>query len=80
MYRQIDEGKRVEDFYEEFPELELEAKLFGIERCRNKSADFTAWNLANFVDQNYYETTNRTKDKNANSVRSIQSCRLDLRR
>ena len=74
------EGKRIEDFYEEFPDLELEAKLFGIERCCNKSADFTAWDLANFIDQKYYEITNTTKDKNANFVRSTQSCRLDLRR
>ena len=73
-------GKRIEDFHEEFPELELEAKLFAIERCRNKSADFAAWDLANFVDQKYYEITNTTKDKNANFVRSMQSCRLDLRR
>ncbi|CAF2979804.1 unnamed protein product, partial [Rotaria sp. Silwood2] len=58
-------GKRIENFYEGFPELELEAKLFAIERCRNKSADFTAWDLANFVDQKYYEITNTTKDKNA---------------
>ncbi|CAF4611392.1 unnamed protein product [Rotaria sp. Silwood2] len=61
-------------------ELELEAKLFAIERCRNKSADFTAWDLANFVDQKYYEITNTTKDRKANFVRFIQSWRLDLRR
>ncbi|CAF3159565.1 unnamed protein product, partial [Rotaria sp. Silwood2] len=58
----------------------LEAKLFAIERCRNKSADFTAWDLANFVDQKYYEITNTTKDRKANFVRFIQSWRLDLRR
>ena len=73
-------GKRIEVFYEEFLELELEAKLFGIERCRNKSADFTTWDLASFIDQKYYEITNTTKDKNANFVRSIQLWRLDLRR
>ena len=73
-------GKRIKDFYEESPELELEAKLFGIESCRNKSADSTAWDLANFVDQKYYEITNTTKDKNADYVRSIQSCHLDRRR
>jgi len=65
---------------EGFSELELEAKLFAIERCRNKLADFTAWDLVNFVDQKYYEITNTTKDKDTNFVRSIQSYRLDLRR
>ncbi|CAF2058210.1 unnamed protein product [Rotaria magnacalcarata] len=73
-------GKRIENFYEGFLELELEAKLVAIERCRNKSADFTAWDLANFVDQKYYEITNTTKNKNTNFVRFIQLCRLDLRR
>lgn len=72
-------GKRVEEFYEIFPELEQEAKLFAIERCSNKSADFTAWDLATFIDQKFYEITNITKDKNSNFVRSLQSCRLDLR-
>ncbi|CAF3081160.1 unnamed protein product [Rotaria socialis] len=72
-------GKRIEKFYEGFPELELEAKLFAIERSLNKSADFIVWDLANFVDQKYYELTNTTKDKNANFVQSIQLYHLDLR-
>ncbi|CAF4586138.1 unnamed protein product [Rotaria socialis] len=72
-------GKRIEKFYEGFPELELEAKLFTIERSLNKSADFIVWDLANFVDQKYYELTNTTKDKNANFVQSIQLYHLDLR-
>ncbi|CAF4708506.1 unnamed protein product, partial [Rotaria socialis] len=37
------------------------------------------WDLANFVDQKYYELTNTTKDKNANFVQSIQLYHLDLR-
>jgi len=72
-------GKRVEEFYELFPEIELEAKLFAIERCSKKSADFTAWDLATFIDEKFYETTNTIKDKNTNFVRTVQSCRLDLR-
>ncbi|CAF3709699.1 unnamed protein product [Rotaria socialis] len=55
------------------------AKLFAIERSLNKSADFIVWDLANFVDQKYYELTNTTKDKNANFVQSIQLYHLDLR-
>jgi hypothetical protein len=65
-------GNRVEEFYDAFPELELAAKSFSIERCANKSADF--------IDQKYYELKNTTKDKNGDLIRSVQSCRLDLRR
>ena len=72
-------GKHIEDFYESFPEVELEAKLYAIERCHSKSADFTASDLATFIDQKCYEITNTTKDNNTKFVRSTQSCRLDLR-
>ncbi|CAF4218118.1 unnamed protein product, partial [Adineta steineri] len=72
-------GKRVDEFYESFPELEASAKLYAIERCSNKSANFTASDLAKSIDENYYTITNITKDKNSNFVRSVPSCRLDLR-
>ncbi|CAF4606386.1 unnamed protein product [Rotaria sp. Silwood2] len=73
-------GKRGEEFYDTFPEIELAAKSFSIERCANKSADFTAMDLAIFVDQKYHELTNTIKDSNSNLIRSKKSCRLDLRR
>lgn len=73
-------GKRCEEFYDVFPELESAAKSFSAERCANKSADFTASDLASFVDRKYYDLTNTAKDNNANLIRSVQSCRLDLRR
>ncbi|CAF1419810.1 unnamed protein product [Rotaria sordida] len=73
-------GKRTTEFYDVYPEIELAAKSYSIERCANKSADFTALDLAIFIDQNYYELTNTTKDKNTNLIRSVPSCRLDLRR
>ncbi|CAF1484647.1 unnamed protein product [Rotaria sordida] len=73
-------GKRIAEFYDVYPEVELAAKSYSIERCANKSADFTALDLAIFIDQNYYELINTTKDKNTNLIRSVPSCRLDLRR
>ncbi|CAF1516782.1 unnamed protein product [Rotaria sordida] len=73
-------GKRIAEFYDVYPEIELAAKSYSIERCANKSADFTALDLAIFIDQNYYELINTTKDKNTNLIRSVPSCRLDLRR
>ncbi|CAF4003777.1 unnamed protein product, partial [Rotaria sordida] len=46
-------GKRTTEFYDVYPEIELAAKSYSIERCANKSADFTALDLAIFIDQNY---------------------------
>ncbi|CAF3398616.1 unnamed protein product [Rotaria socialis] len=79
MSRNFNDISDIFEICERFPELELEAKLFTIERSLNKSADFIVWDLANFVDQKYYELTNTTKDKNANFVQSIQLYHLDLR-
>lgn len=72
-------GKHHETFYDIFPELESEAKRFTIESCSRKSADFTVTDLTNFIDTKFYELTQTTKFGDA-LVRSLESCRLDLRR
>ena len=72
-------GKHSESFYGTFPELKTEAKAFAIESCSRKSADFTVVDLANFVDMKFYELTQKVKVSNV-LVRSVESCRLDLRR
>ncbi|CAF1270301.1 unnamed protein product, partial [Didymodactylos carnosus] len=73
-------GKRKSEFYDSFPELEEQAKLFTLERCSRKSADFTANDLAKFVDDQFYLITQTVKDDGAPLVRSPASCRIDLRR
>ncbi|CAF1384088.1 unnamed protein product [Adineta ricciae] len=72
-------GKHHETFYYVFPELEIEAKLFAIESCSRKSADFTVINLANFIDKEFYKLT-QTSKLDTVLIRSVESCRLDLRR
>ena len=71
-------GKHCDSFYDMLPELETEDKAFAIESCSRKSADFTTVELANFVDHKFYELTQTTKTGTV-LVRSIESCRLDLR-
>ncbi|CAF1587921.1 unnamed protein product [Didymodactylos carnosus] len=44
-------GKRGQDFYDMFPEIETNAKLFTLEKCSEKTADFTALQLANYIDE-----------------------------
>jgi hypothetical protein len=72
-------GKHNAEFYDYFPEIENEAKQFTLEKCSQKSADFTATDLANFVDAKYYEMTKLTKNPDDVLIRSVSSCRLDLR-
>ena len=72
-------GKHCSSFYDMFPDLETEAKVFAFESCSQKSADFTTLDLANFIDTKFYEITQTVKVTDV-LVRSVESCRLDLRR
>jgi hypothetical protein len=72
-------GKRFDSFWDCYPDLELEAKQFVIEECSKKEASFTAETLARFVDDRFYELNNLKKVDHG-LVRSVASCKLDLRR
>jgi hypothetical protein len=72
-------GKRGDSFFDLYPELEVDAKLFVADACSRKSADFRSIDLANYIDSSYYKLTNRTKCQNE-LIRSEKMCRWDLRR
>lgn len=72
-------GKRQESLYDIFPELESEGRAFAIARCAEKSAGFKVSDLANFIDQRFYEITGTNKIYDQ-LIRSEESCRLDIRR
>ncbi|CAF5000107.1 unnamed protein product, partial [Rotaria socialis] len=67
-------------FYDVFPDIELLAKDYAIQRCAAKAADFDAFELANFIDEKFYVLTAINKNPDDSLIRSVQSCRLDLRR
>jgi hypothetical protein len=73
-------GKQTDSFYDTFPEIEADARAFVIEKCSQKSADFKALDLAQFVDEKYYELTGTKRQAGDDLIRSERSCRLDLRR
>jgi hypothetical protein len=73
-------GKLSESFYDIFPDIENEAKLFATNACQKKTSDFKAIDLRNFIDSKFYELTGLKKDVNDPYVRSERSCRLDLKR
>jgi glucokinase len=56
-----DGGRQTVEFYDYFPDVEDAARQYTLERCSQKSADFTVIDLANFIDQKDYETTNTPK-------------------
>ncbi|CAF4219816.1 unnamed protein product [Rotaria sordida] len=73
-------GKQTDSFYDMFPEIEADAKAFVVQACSRKSADFKAIDLAQFIDEKYYEVTGAKKQSDDDLIRSESSCRLDLRR
>ena len=41
-----------------YPEVEMEARTFSVLQCQQKTASFTAYDLAQFIDKRYHEITN----------------------
>ncbi|CAF1519367.1 unnamed protein product [Rotaria sordida] len=72
-------GKRFDSFFDIFPELENQMKLFAIQGCQRKDASFTSLEMAQYLDQQYYKLTGQVKTSDQ-LVRSERVCRLDLRR
>jgi hypothetical protein len=72
-------GKRDDTFRDCYPDLKLENRQFVSEECSKKEASFIAESLAKFVDDRFYEF-NDIKTVDQRHIRSIESCRLDLRR
>ena len=70
-------SKRSDSFYDVYPELEMEARAFRVLQCQQKTASFTAYDLAQFIDKRYHKIANTNKI-DSNPVRSVESCRLDL--
>ncbi|CAF4183658.1 unnamed protein product [Rotaria sordida] len=73
-------GNHTDSFYDTFPEIEADARSFVVQACSQKSADFKAVDLAQFIDTKYYELAGIKKQNGDDLIRSERSCRPDLRR
>ncbi|CAF3320260.1 unnamed protein product [Rotaria socialis] len=71
-------GKIGDSFWDCYPDLELEAKQFVFEECSKTEATFTVGTLAVFIDNRFSELNN-LKKVDQRLVRSVESCKLDLR-
>ncbi|CAF2835325.1 unnamed protein product [Rotaria sp. Silwood2] len=54
-------SKRGQSFFDTFPELENMAKLYTLEGCTRKSASFTSLELAQYLNEQYYELTGEVR-------------------
>ncbi|CAF1431798.1 unnamed protein product [Didymodactylos carnosus] len=73
-------GKQIDSFCVTFPKIEADAKAFVVQACSQKSGEFKALDLAQFIDENYYELTGIKKQNGDDLIRSERSCHLVLRR
>ncbi len=64
-------GKHIAEFYDYFPEIEAAAKHFTLEQCSRKSAAFTAIDLANFIDHEFYSTTDAVKGEQGRKIKQF---------
>ena len=71
-------GKHGGSFYDIFPELKTEKTSFAMESCSRKSADFTVVALASFAYMKFLRANTKIQVRDV-LVRSVESCRLDLR-
>ena len=78
----VNEGrgeKQKGSFYDVYPDLEIEARGFVVSSCSQKYSSFTIADLATYIDTRFYEISNLKKTDDG-LIRSIETCRLDLRR
>lgn len=73
-------GKSIPSFYDVYPDIEIDAKIYATSQCEKKSSDFKAADLRDFIDAQFYEVTGLQKQPGNSFIRSERSCRLDLRR
>ncbi|CAF0911799.1 unnamed protein product [Rotaria sordida] len=73
-------GKQTDSFYYIFLEIEADAKAFVVQGSSRKAADFKTIELAQFIDEKYYELMRIKKQSGDDLIRSESSCRLDFRR
>jgi hypothetical protein len=62
-------GKHGEGFFDIYPELENLAKLYAVEACKRKSASFTCSELAEYLDDQYYELTGEVRIAFKNNIK-----------
>ena len=74
------DGKHIANFYDVFPDIELSAKNYSVQRRAAKAADFDSFELSKVVDEQFYVLSGIKKELNELLICSVKSCRLVSRR
>jgi hypothetical protein len=70
---------RTDGFYDIFPEIEIDAKCFVMEKATSKSSSFCLADLARYVTERFEILTEAQEDDTTGfNVRSTMQCRRDL--
>jgi hypothetical protein len=73
-------GKRFNTLYEDFPELEIEAKVYIAEKCSKKECNLDVKSLTDFISRRFFEMTGETPDEEGYLIRSESTVLEDLKR
>ncbi len=68
---------KADDFYQLFPDVEAEAKLFARERMQDKAGNFKAKELEDFINGKFEEASVEKLAVGV-TIRAESSCRRDL--
>lgn len=71
-------GKNDNSFYDDFPEIEIEAKNFIAEETKKKESNFTIKKLAQFITTKFFEKTNSEQEYPDELVRTETAIHNDL--
>ena len=74
------DGKRTSSFYDTFPDIQSLDKLYLVQQCSTKTGDFNVYELAKFIDDQFYSLADAKKDPNDPFVCSVASFCLGFRR
>ncbi len=71
-------GYRFSNFYEDFPEIEILAKVFVSQKSQTKSCSFKVLDSCEYIDKMFYEISNTVKETEF-FVRSETAVREDIK-
>ena len=73
-------GKRFNTLYEDFPELEIEAKAYIAEKCSKKECNLDVKTLTDFINKKFFELTGEAQDEEGDLIRRESAVLEDLKR
>ncbi|CAF1256310.1 unnamed protein product [Rotaria magnacalcarata] len=71
-------GKQIPNFYDVFPDIETSAKNYSVQQCAAKAADFDAFELAKFIDEQFYMLTDLGEEQDIDYIERSVSASMNV--